>query len=367
MGLFHFTKEIYRYNNLIINLGVHDITISSDSTLSDPSVFLSFITKNISLPKRYFLQTSVGFGSGRINDDSHDYTKYTNHANLFFGLNIKTPWMEKRGNIDLMLEYIHGGINLGCNIPINSNMKFGLAITHIEKFYKFNDYKNKTTESIYGDDSGIAINFQYMIPNKNNESSNEPISLDHVSISEPENNCYIGLVKNKSQNPLIINDNCTVNAIKQIVEDVNNTFQTLNDSLMMLNQTITAHDLTNNYLDIKVKNLEDSVKIALLSGKISKSELNIAIKSLTNSLKYYYTNDHHLALKELDKTIQYLPNLAVAYARRGSIYYKLGDVDRATINWNYALQLDPEYKEVQNILKNMKQDAKNKEDIKLPE
>ena len=45
------------------------------------------------------------------------------------------------------------------------------------------------------------------------------------------------------------------------------------------------------------------------------------------------------------------PNLALAYARRGSIYYKLGDVQRATINWNLALRLDPEYTDVRNILK----------------
>jgi Tfp pilus assembly protein PilF len=89
---------------------------------------------------------------------------------------------------------------------------------------------------------------------------------------------------------------------------------------------------------------------------ISKTELNIAIKSLTNSLKYYYSNEYHLALKELDKTIKYLPNLAAAYARRGSIYYKLGNLERATINWNHALQLDPEYEDVKNILLKVKTD-----------
>ena len=30
---------------------------------------------------------------------------------------------------------------------------------------------------------------------------------------------------------------------------------------------------------------------------------------------------------------------------------KLGDVQRATINWNLALRLDPEYTDVRNILK----------------
>ena len=83
-------------------------------------------------------------------------------------------------------------------------------------------------------------------------------------------------------------------------------------------------------------------------------------------LKYYYSNEYHLALKELDKTIKYLPNLAVAYARRGSIYYKLADLDRATVNWNYSLQLDPEYEDVKNILLKIKNNALEESNI-LPE
>ena len=53
--------------------------------------------------------------------------------------------------------------------------------------------------------------------------------------------------------------------------------------------------------------------------------------------------------------IQLNPDLAIAYARRGSIYFKLGDVQRATINWNLALKLDPEYDDVRNILRVLKE------------
>ena len=56
------------------------------------------------------------------------------------------------------------------------------------------------------------------------------------------------------------------------------------------------------------------------------------------------------ALQEVELALQYNPELAVAYARRGSIYFKLGDEQKATINWNLALKLDPEYEEVRNIL-----------------
>ena len=56
-------------------------------------------------------------------------------------------------------------------------------------------------------------------------------------------------------------------------------------------------------------------------------------------------------MQEVESALELNPNLALAYARRGSIYYKLGDVQRATINWNLALRMDPEYDDVRNVLK----------------
>ena len=72
------------------------------------------------------------------------------------------------------------------------------------------------------------------------------------------------------------------------------------------------------------------------------------------------------AVKETDKAIALFPDLAIAYARKGSIYYRLGDLKRATINWNIALNLDPEYDEVRRALQNVKENN-NLNSIKLPE
>ena len=55
------------------------------------------------------------------------------------------------------------------------------------------------------------------------------------------------------------------------------------------------------------------------------------------------------------KAIILQPNTAVAYARKGSIYYKLNQLDRATLNWNIALKLDPEYTEVREMLNALKE------------
>ena len=351
-------------------MGVHDITIVSEIEDQKPSLFLSFINKNIRLGKNYLLQSAVGFGTEKINSDSHNTAiEQDNNANLFCGFKLTTPWRSHKGDgVSVMLEYIDKGYHLGFDMPINNNVKFQFAITHLENFQTFNDYNENAgiEEQIFGDEAAISIGIQYEIPTKKNQHKLSKVELEKVQITEPENNCYIGLVKGNIVSPLQINEGCTVGALNQIVEEINTSFQTLNDSINMLDQTLTAHQLTKDALEIKVNYLQDSLNTQEIKHHITKTELNIAIKSLTNSLKYYYTNEYHLALKELDKTIKYLPNLAAAYARRGSIYYKLGDLDRATINWNRSLQLDPEYEEVKNILLKIKSNSISKNTL-LPE
>ena len=67
-----------------------------------------------------------------------------------------------------------------------------------------------------------------------------------------------------------------------------------------------------------------------------------------------------MALDEVNQTIKRFPKLAIAYARKGTIYYQLGDLQKATINWNLALKQDPEYTEVQKILESIKTESKSK-------
>ena len=89
----------------------------------------------------------------------------------------------------------------------------------------------------------------------------------------------------------------------------------------------------------------------LLREEVTKAKQNEAMRHLSRSLRYYYDQHYRDALSEVNIAIEANPNLAIAYGRRGSIYYKLGDVRRATLNWNVALQLDPEFTEIHEMLK----------------
>ena len=93
-----------------------------------------------------------------------------------------------------------------------------------------------------------------------------------------------------------------------------------------------------------------------LKHRISRSELNIAMKHLSQSLQYFYLEDYLSALKQVEEVISRFPSLAIAYARKGTIYYQMGDLQSATLNWNLALKHDPEYVEVQNMLLGVKKE-----------
>jgi len=78
------------------------------------------------------------------------------------------------------------------------------------------------------------------------------------------------------------------------------------------------------------------------------------MRHLSKSLRFYYQGDFQQALSEVDYAIKLQPSIAIAYARKGSIYYQLNQIDRATLNWNIALKLDPEYSEVREMLNALK-------------
>ena len=106
----------------------------------------------------------------------------------------------------------------------------------------------------------------------------------------------------------------------------------------------------NNMLQHKEAVLVDSTRKTLLREQVSQSNQNKAMRNLSRSLRFFYEEQYRNALSEVNSAIELNPSLAIAYGRRGSIYYKLGDMRRATLNWNVALQLDPEFTEIYDML-----------------
>ena len=108
----------------------------------------------------------------------------------------------------------------------------------------------------------------------------------------------------------------------------------------------------------------DSTRVFHLERQIDSANNNIIMRHISRSLRYFYAEEYRDALTEVDKAIEVNPNIALAYARRGSIYYRLGDFQRATMNWNIALKLDPEFTEIQDLLRASKDNRLSSSEMK---
>ena len=129
----------------------------------------------------------------------------------------------------------------------------------------------------------------------------------------------------------------------------------LEDSLEILKQDINTMSAQNIALQLNNNQYRDSLNTLILEGQINSNTQNEAMRHLSKSLRLYYQGNFKEALQEVEKAIELQPEIAVAYARKGSIYYKLNQLDRATLNWNIALKLDPEYTEVREMLNALKE------------
>ena len=127
--------------------------------------------------------------------------------------------------------------------------------------------------------------------------------------------------------------------------------ETLRDSIRVgnnVNENLEAHNIMLLHQETI---LVDSIRKNIFWKEVSQAKKNKAMRHLSRSLRFFYDGRYRDALSEVNIALEEDPQFAIAYGRRGSIYYKLGDMRRATLNWNAALQLDPEFTEIYDMLK----------------
>lgn len=73
-------------------------------------------------------------------------------------------------------------------------------------------------------------------------------------------------------------------------------------------------------------------------------------KHLIDSQNLFYSGLYEESLNEVQASIELTPRSAQAYALKGSIEYKLGNIERAKAAWMVALKLDPSKKSVARVL-----------------
>ena len=335
---FHIQKNMLIYNDVYLDLGIHDVLFRQGSDSDDAN---GLDTKGVSIfavlgsqkyIDEYAIATHLGFGSGKINKDSHLYVSNPEqNIGVFLGFNFTTPFLKKSGGINFMTEFDGKGLNLGLSVPILRSTHINFGITHFENFGNFatEDKTGTEKDSLAGDAPsitfGIGFNVPRMIDPEDNAATSEGPLGDGIYVKTDSSILYYDPI-------------CT------------DMVDILRDSIKVSKHMIDNLNAYNNMLQHSEAVLIDSTRKNLFREQVSRSNQNRAMRHLSRSLRYFYDEQYRVALSEINIAIELNPNLPIAYGRRGSIYYKLGDNRRATLNWNVALQLDPEFIEIYEML-----------------
>jgi hypothetical protein len=360
---FHLQQRVYTYNNVSLSIGLQDIVFqnaesSGGSGLSlDPEQLSLFVVvgseKDLG---KYHLSTFMGFGSGGFapadtiaalstfeeTSSSIEVTEAGGtKSGVFMGVIMNTPYLKKWGGIDIVGEFDGTGINVGLRIPLTSDYRLNLGFTHIEKMP---DWKSRYWEG----HPGITLGFDMAVPRGlKNRTGGGPSPLLSGQLKLPATGQF-ELLSSSTDSTLAMADFAV---------------HTVRDSMSMLRNEMRNLMVQLAAIEQESQFLEDSLLSMKLSRNVDEKNMNEAMRHLSRSLRYFYAGDYRTALQEVESALDLNPNMALAYARRGSIYYKLGDTQRATINWNLALRMDPEYDDVRNILKALHENRLNSTNI----
>ena len=330
---FHFQNRLYSTGRSNISFGVHDVIINDEEliNINNLSFFLNF--SNTISTDDYNLSSLLGIGTGKMVFDPHITTNNDSIATLgvYGAFKLNTPFLKQWGGMDFITEVVARSLNVGFVFPITREYDFSIGITNIENLSTFANQSSKDGDQapLYPNAPAICFGLTANIP-KINKTKTKKISQDYPI--------------------LFINgrvDSSLFNAGQYIYS--------LQDSIEILLQDINTVSAKNVELRLNNQFFKDSLNNLILNTEVNSATQNEAMRYLSRSLRFYYQGDFQDALSEVDNAIKLQPNIAVAYARKGSIYYKLNQIDRATLNWNIALKLDPEYSEVRDMLNALKE------------
>ena len=339
---FHYQKNIYSVGQTNVIVGAHDFIFDDEDKilkLRDLSLFVNF--SNSAKIGDYTLTSMIGAGAGKLYSDPHEGPIDENGKEIesalgslgvYAAIKLKIPFLNKWGGVNLITEFSNG-MNIGLSVPITEEYEFSFGITHLENLSDFSiqsaNSDGETAEELGEYSPGISFGLKINVPKVKNSSK--------LSIS-------------KHNYPVLFINGTIDSSLYNAGEYI----YFLQDSLAILKQQVNNISATNVKLRLDNNNYQDSLNNLIFSSNINSTNHNAAMRHLSKSLRLYYQGNFTQALDEVEKAILLQPNTAMAYARKGSIYYKLNQLDRATLNWNIALKLDPEYQEVREMLNALK-------------
>ena len=156
-----------------------------------------------------------------------------------------------------------------------------------------------------------------------------------------------------------------IDSLNTIITLTENKYETVSDSIRFAEFTAKNLSIENSSLLQNISELNETIDQYDYEKLVSMKDLQKSMRHISHSLNNFFEKDFHQALVEIDRAIDLSPNLALAYARKAAIYYAMGQSDKASINWNIALKLDPEYDDVRNMLEALKSDDIQAVDVEI--
>ena len=357
---FHLQQRLWSYGNISFSIGLQDIVLSqAEGKLSmnpDLLSFMGVISSEQSLGK-YNLSTFMGFGTGALagatgaeedttsgieigDSGAEDATQLT--LGVYAGFLMKTPVLASQGGLDIIGEFDGRGVNIGVRIPITTDYRLQIGFVHVESLPDIVGEEGESATDVHG--PAVVFGLDLSVPR---------IEARRAAVRDEAEAEIAGMAPRIE--PEIYDESLLVQQMDSTLQAAEYLMANLRDSLRIAQFEIDNAHGQVALLEQERVVLSDSVRAMQLRIQMMKSNINYTMRHLSSSLQHFYQENYRDALQEVEMAIQLNPDLAIAYARRGSIYYKLGDIQRATINWNLALKLDPEYDDVRNILRALKE------------
>ncbi len=345
---FHLHYKLWTYGNISFTIGAEDILLTQDS--SNFNIFpklMSYVgvlssEQNIG---SYTLNSYMGFGTGVLGGATYENTASADSNNIkmgvFAGFKINTPIFAKMGGIDLIGEFDGRGVNVGIRIPITPDYHLQLGFIHVESIPQFGIQSEGNEALNVVAAPAVVVGLNLSVP----RLTSGPIKSAEAQIYE----------MGPRIDPLATDGSMDSALLDSTLMAADALITATRDSLNL--KLFENQNLLNQVAMLEQKGIvfADSILSMQLRIQMMKSNMNATMRHLSASMANFYREDFREALQEVEMAIQLNPDLAVAYARRGSIYFKLGDTQRATINWNLALQLDPAYDDIRNTLTALKE------------
>jgi tetratricopeptide (TPR) repeat protein len=354
---FHLQTRLWSYGNISFSAGIHDIVLrQNDGKLNmDPDLlsFMGVISSEQTIGK-YYLNSYMGFGTGALagataaeedttgafetgESDSESASQLT--LGVYAGFLLKTPIFASRGGLDIIGEFDGSGVNVGLRLPITTDYRLQIGFVHIESLPDFPSEEGATLSPA---GPALVIGLDLSVPRLDERRAARAAEGDIAAMGP-------------RITPELVGEDLLPQQLDSTLQAAEYLLNSLRDSVRMANFEINNLHGQVAMLEQQSVFLSDSVRSMQLRIEMMKSNINYTMRHLSSSLRFFYQGNYRDALQDVEMAIQLNPDLAIAYARRGSIYYKLGDIQRATINWNLALKLDPEYDDVRNILRALKE------------